>query len=92
MLCHYHDKSCDYCDCIVMVEITVSHHLDMFCGHWSIESGDIKYLICYVTSQNRMIEKSKSFVSRTSSEYVSRLPSFMAMVIAVVETCFWFVT
>ena len=30
----------------------------MFGGHWSIANGGIKYLICHVTSQNHMIEKS----------------------------------
>ena len=30
--------------------------------HWSIGSGDIKYLICHVTSQNRVIQGSSNFM------------------------------
>ena len=30
-----------------------SHHLPMFGEHWSSASGDIKYLIFHVTSQNQ---------------------------------------
>ena len=40
----------------------VSHHLGMFEGHWSSGSGDMKCLICDVTSQNRLIEVSSNFV------------------------------
>ena len=33
--------------------LTVNHHLAMFDGHWLSASGDIKYLICHVTSKPR---------------------------------------
>ena len=33
----------------------------MFSGHWSSESGDKKYLICHVTSQDHKIEGSSNF-------------------------------
>ena len=42
---------------------TVSHHFDMFdifgghwSCHWSNASGDIKYLVRHMTSQNYVIE------------------------------------
>ena len=44
-----------------------SHHLTMFDGHWSNASGDIKYLICHVTSQKREIEQSSNFMTKSSS-------------------------
>ena len=30
----------------------MGHHIAVFGGHWSSASGDIKYLICRVTSQS----------------------------------------
>ena len=38
--------------------LTVSFHLAMFGGHCSSASGNIKYFICHVTSQNDVIEGS----------------------------------
>ena len=52
-------------------------------GHWSHASGDRKYLICHVTSQNREIEGSGNFLS--SSWYATTLPSLVAIGIVVVE-------
>ena len=40
-----------------------SHHLAMFGGHWFGASGDIKYLIFYVTSQKYVIEGSSNVMS-----------------------------
>ena len=37
----------------------------MFCGHWSSKSGDMKYVISHVTSQNNVIEGSSSFMIGT---------------------------
>ena len=36
--------------------LLISHHVGMYGGHWSIACGDIKYLVCRLTSQNHMIE------------------------------------
>ena len=36
--------------------LTDSHHLAMFCDHWSTANGDIKYLLCHMTSQKHVIE------------------------------------
>ena len=65
--------------------LTLSHQLVIFRGHWSIASGDIKYLIYNVTSQNYVIEGSGNFMSGSSSWYVSTLPSFVALNIVLVE-------
>ena len=44
----------------------VSHHLIMFGGHWSNASGNMKYLICHMTSQNHVIEGERKFMSGSS--------------------------
>ena len=62
-----------------------SHHLAMFGGHWSSASGDIKYLICHVTSQNHVIERSSNFMSESSSWHVTTLPSLVPIGIVAVE-------
>ena len=64
----------------------------MFGGHLSSTSGDIKYLICHVTSQNHVFEGSCNFLSGSFSWYVTTLPSLVAIGIVVVEICFQFVT
>ena len=56
----------------------VTHHFAMFGGHWSSANGDVKYLICHVTSQNHVIGGSSNFMSWTSSWYVTILPSLAA--------------
>ena len=38
---------------------------------WSIASGDIKYLVCHVTSLNHVIEESGNFMGRSSSWFVA---------------------
>ena len=53
---------------------TKSHPISMFSGHWSSTNGDIKYLICHVTSHNNVIEKSCNFLSGNCSWYVTTLP------------------
>ena len=75
------------------------HHLVIFGGHWSNASGDIKYLICHVTSQNFVIEGSFNFMSGSATipmatklgrmvAYVTTLPSLVAIGIVVAEICF----
>ena len=49
------------------------------------ESGDIKYLICHVTSQNHLTEVSSNFMSGRSSWCVNILPSLVAIGTVVVE-------
>ena len=44
-----------------------SDHLAMFVGHWPNASGNVKYLICHVTSQNPFIEELCNFMSGSSS-------------------------
>ena len=63
----------------------VSHHLAMFGDHWSSTSGNIKYLIFQVTSQNYLIEGSYKFMNKTSLLYVTTMPSLVAMNIVVIE-------
>ena len=63
-------------------------HLAMFGSHWSSTSEDIKYLICYVTSQNHLIEGSCNFMSVSSSCHVTTLPCLVALGIVLVEICF----
>ena len=56
---------------------------------WSTAIGDIKYLICHMTSQKHMTEGSSNVMSGSSSFYFTTSPSFVAMSIAVVEIqCF----
>ena len=52
--------------------LTENHYLPMTGGHWSSVSGDIKLLICHVTSQNHVIEGSSN-LSENSSWYVTTL-------------------
>ena len=63
----------------------VSHHLPIFGHHWSSASGNTKYLIFYVTSQNHLIEGSCKFVNKTSLLSVTTMPSLVAIGIAVIE-------
>ena len=51
----------------------------MFGGQWSSASGDIKYLICHVISQNHVIEGLSNFLSWSSSWYVTTLPCLVAI-------------
>ena len=62
-----------------------SHHLAIFGGDWGNVSGDIKYLIYHVASQNNVIKGSSNFLSRSSSWYVTTLPSLVVIGIVVVE-------
>ena len=63
----------------------VSHHLAMFGDHWSSASGNIKYLIFHVTSQNHLIEGSCKFMNETSLLYVTTMPSLVTIGIVVIE-------
>ena len=70
-----------------------SHYLPMLGDHQSGASGDMKYEICRVSSQNHVIEESCNYLSGCSSWYITTLPSLVAIGIVVVEIyCFWFVT
>ena len=64
----------------------VSHLLAMFGDHWSSASGNIKYLVFHVTSQNHLIEGSCKFMIETSLLYVTVMSSLMAIGIVVTET------
>ena len=64
----------------------MSHHLAMFGGHWSVEIGDIKYLMCQGTSQNHVIEASSNLMNGSTSWYVTTLSSLVTIDIAVVKT------
>ena len=66
----------------------VIHHFAMFGGHWSNGSGEMKCLLCHMTSENHVIEVSSIFMSGSSSWYVTTFPSFVAIGTAVVEICF----
>ena len=61
---------------------TVSHHLTIFCGPWSITSGDVRYLIFHVTSKDLAIEGPCNFMS--SSLYVTVLLGLVAISIETV--------
>ena len=58
----------------------VNRHLVMFGSHWSNASRNMKYLICHVTSQNHLIEGSITFMSGSSSWYVT---TFLSLVVIV---------
>ena len=62
--------------------------LAMFGSHWSDASGDIKYLICHMTTQNQLIEGSSNFMSGSSSWHVTTLPSLETLDIVEVEIYF----
>ena len=75
-------KHCDIGDMFLICQLTSRDHMfkglcepmggspwppcHWFGGHWSSWSGDIKYFICHVTSQNQVIEGSRDFFSRSS--------------------------
>ena len=63
----------------------VSHNLAMFGDHWSSVSGNTKYLIFHVTSQNHLIEGSCKFMNKASLLDVTSMPSLVAIDIAVTE-------
>ena len=58
----------------------------MFGGHWSSASGDIKYLTCHMTLQNNhLVERSRNFMSGSSSFYVANLQGLVAVGIVAAE-------
>ena len=63
----------------------MSHHLAMFGGHWFNAKGDMKHLICHVTSKNHVIGRSSNFMSGTSSWYVTTLPSLVVIGVVIVK-------
>ena len=66
--------------------LMVSYHLSIFVGHCSSASGDIMYLLCHMTSQDCMIERSCNFMSWSSSFYVPNLLSLVVIGNVVVKT------
>ena len=60
----------------------------MFGEHFSNESGDMTYLICHMTSQDRVIKGSCDFMSGRFLICHTTLPSVMTIETVVVETCF----
>ena len=63
----------------------VTHHLAKFNDHRPCSSRDITYLVCHVTLQDNMIKESCDFMEGNSSFHVNTLPSFVAIVIVIVE-------
>ena len=63
----------------------VSHNLMMFDDDGSSASGNIKYLIFHVTSQNHLIEESCKFMNNTCLLYVTIMPSLVAIDLVVIE-------
>ena len=63
----------------------VSHHLARFGGDWSCGSGGIAYLICNVTSQDHVTDRSCDVMGGTSSLSVINLPHLVALGIVVAE-------
>ena len=45
----------------------------------------IKYLICHMTSQKKVIKESYNFMSGNFSWYVTALPSLVAIVVEIVQ-------
>ena len=62
----------------------------MFDAHRSSASGNVTYLICHMTSQDHVIERSCEVTDGSTPLYVTILPSLMAIGIVVVEICFSF--
>ena len=58
---------------------SLSHQLATFGLHWSGTTWDIIYLICYVDSQEHIIEESNYFMGQSSSLCVTTLRSSLAI-------------
>ena len=54
----------------------ISQNLAQFGVLRSCASGDIMHLICQVTSQDHLIERSSGLVGESSSKYVTTLAKF----------------
>ena len=54
----------------------VNHHFTVFGDHLSGTSGDIKYSIYHVLSQNQVIEGPCNFTAKSSSLYVTTLRKY----------------
>ena len=63
----------------------VSEHLAQFGVQRSCASGDIMHLICHVTSQDNLIERSYGLVGESSSQCVTTLASLVTTDILRVE-------
>ena len=72
------------CKSVILV-----YHFAMLTVYWSSVSGDITHLICHMTSQNQVIERSYDFFIGSSSLYVTILQSLVVIGVVVVEiSCF----
>ena len=43
----------------------VCHHPDKYCDHKQCDNGDIKFLICHVTSREHMFKRLREFMGGT---------------------------
>ena len=69
------------------VHVEVSHAKSSSCyvrGNWSCASGNVKYLICHVTSQSHVIEGSCNFL-RVSLLYFTTPPNLVAIGLVIVN-------
>ena len=89
MICHVTSREHMFkglCEIMGGIE---SLHLLVFGGHWFSANGDIKYLICHMTFENHVTERSYTFLSGCSSLPATILPTLVAIGIVVVEIhCF----
>ena len=70
-----------------------SNQLAILGVHWSSVARDTTYLICHVTSQERVTEESCDVIGWSSSLYINTLQSLLTIVVVVLEVkCFKFVT
>ena len=71
----------------------ISHTPAKFGGHRHCGSGDIKFLVCHVISQDHVTKGQSSIMGRICSSLVTILPSLVARATVVVELyCFQFAT
>ena len=61
------------------------HHPDKSGDHWPSASGDIKYLTFHVTLQKHVVQGSYTFMSGSSSFYITTVPSLVVIGIVIVE-------
>ena len=64
--------------------LMMSHNIAIIDGNMFSSSGDMKFLISHVTSQNHVIEGSSKFPG-SSSWYVTILPSQVVIGVVIVE-------
>ena len=64
----------------------VCYHPDKSCDHKHYDSGDIRFLICQVTSRECMFKLLCEFVDGSSSQRVTTLSCSVAIGLVQVET------